>query len=87
MTTEETPDGKVVGVSMTHYLDKDRKIVQSGRVEGDKLIVRTPTDPQGKAVPWNDGVIGYYGQELLFVTHKAKTGDRFEAVSTTNCRS
>ena len=77
MTTEETPDGKVVGVSMTHYLDKDRKIVQSGRVEGDKLIVRTPTDPQGKAVPWKDGVIGYYGQELLFVTHKAKTGDRF----------
>jgi Transglutaminase-like superfamily len=77
MTTEETPAGKVVGVSMTHYLDKGRKVMQSGRVEGDKLIVRTPTDPDGKAVPWKDGVIGFYGQELLFQTHKAKAGDRF----------
>ena len=77
LTTDETPAGKVVGVSMTHYLDKDRKVVQSGRVEGDKLIVRTPSDPEGRAVPWKDGVIGYYGQELLFQTRKAKAGDRF----------
>ena len=77
LTTDETPAGKVVGVSMTHYLDKDRKVVQSGRVEGDKLIVRTPSDPGGRAVPWKDGVIGYYGQELLFQTRKAKAGDRF----------
>jgi hypothetical protein len=77
MTTDETPAGKVVGVSMTHYLDGDRKIVQSGQVEDDKLIVRTPKDPQGQAVPWKDGVIGYYGQELLFANHKVKPGDRF----------
>ncbi|MGH7172123.1 MAG: transglutaminase-like domain-containing protein [Gemmataceae bacterium] len=77
LTTDETPNGKVVGVSMTHYLDKDRKVVQSGRVEGDKLIVRTPSDPDGRAVPWKDGVIGFYGQELLFRTRKAKPGDRF----------
>ncbi len=66
MTTDETADGKVVGVSMTHYLDKGRKVVQSGRVEGDKLIVTTPSDPDGRAVPWKDGVIGFYGQELIF---------------------
>lgn len=77
MTTDETAEGKVVGVSMTHYLDKDRKVVQSGRVEGDKLLVRTPSDPDGRAVPWKDGVIGYYGQELLFQSRKAKPGDRF----------
>jgi hypothetical protein len=77
LTTDETPQGKVVGVSMTHYLDKDRKVVQSGRVEGDKLIVRTPTDPDGKAVPWKDGVIGYYGQEVLFRMRKVKPGDHF----------
>jgi hypothetical protein len=77
LATDETPEGKVVGVSMTHYLDKDRKVVQSGRVEGDKLIVRTPSDPDGRAVPWKDGVIGYYGQELLFQTRKVKPGDRF----------
>jgi transglutaminase-like putative cysteine protease len=62
---------------MTHYLDQGRKIVQSGRVEGDKLVVRTPTEPDGRAVPWKDGVIGLYGQEVLFKTHKIKAGDRF----------
>lgn len=77
LTTDETPEGKVVGVSMTHYLDKDRKVVQSGRVEGDKLIVRTPSDPDGRAVPWKEGVIGYYGQELLFRMRKVKPGDHF----------
>jgi hypothetical protein len=77
MSSDETADGKVIGVSTTHYLDGDRKIVQSGRVEGDKLIVRTPTDPKGQAVPWQDGVLGLYGQEMLFQTRKAKTGDRF----------
>ncbi len=77
MSTDETADGKVVGVSMTHYLDKGQKVEQTGRVENGKLIVRTPSDPEGKAVPWENDVIGYYGQELLFRTHKVKPGDRF----------
>ncbi|MHB1424440.1 MAG: transglutaminase-like domain-containing protein, partial [Gemmataceae bacterium] len=77
VTSDETEDGKVVGLSMTQYLDKDHKAVQSGKVEGAKLILRTPSDPQGKAVPWKDDVLGYYGQELLFKTRKAKPGDRF----------
>ncbi|HZV07537.1 MAG TPA: transglutaminase-like domain-containing protein [Gemmataceae bacterium] len=75
LATDETPEGKVVGVSMTHYLDKDRKVVQSGRVEGDKLIVQTPGGRQ--SVPWREGVIGYYAQERLFQDRKAKAGDRF----------
>jgi hypothetical protein len=77
MTSDETADGKVVGLSSIQYLDKDRKIVQTGQVEGDKLIVRTASDPDGKEVPWNDNVIGYYGQEVLFQAHKVKAGDRF----------
>jgi hypothetical protein len=78
LSTDETPEGKVVGVSMTQYLDQDRKIVQSGRVEGDKLIVRTPSDPDGRAVPWDkDSVLGYYAQERLFHERKVKPGDRF----------
>lgn len=76
-TSDETADGKVVGLSMTQYLDKDRKMVQSGRVQGNRLIVRTPSDPDGKAVPWNADAIGYYGQELLFQKRKVKAGDRF----------
>jgi hypothetical protein len=77
LTTDETSDGKVIGVSMTQYLDNDRKVVHSGRVEGDKLIVRIPNDPEEKAVPWREGVIGYYAQERLFQDRKVKPGDRF----------
>jgi hypothetical protein len=76
--TEETADGKVVGVSVTHYLDGGREITQTGRVEGNRLVVRTPGDPVGKALPWKAGVVGLYGQETFFQTHKAKPGDRFE---------
>jgi hypothetical protein len=76
-TTEETADGQVVGLSMTHYLPQGRQMIQSGRVQGDSLIVRTPTDPEGKPVPWKAGVIGQYGQEVLFQVHKVKPGDRF----------
>ncbi len=77
LTTDETPEGKVVGVSMTQFLDGDRKVVQSGRVEDGQLLVRTPQNPDGVSVPWKEGVIGYYGQEVLFATHKVKPGSRF----------
>jgi hypothetical protein len=80
LTSDELPDGKVTGVSMTHYLDKDQKIVQSGRVQGDKLLVKTPTHPDGQELPWKEGTIGFYGQEVLFATHKVKPGDRFRFI-------
>jgi transglutaminase-like putative cysteine protease len=76
MSTEETAQGKVVGVSVTQYLDRG-EATQRGRVEDGKLIVTTPTDPDGKALPWNDKVIGLYGQETLFRRHKVKPGDKF----------
>jgi transglutaminase-like putative cysteine protease len=80
LSSDETADGKVVGLAMTQYLDKDHKIEQSGRVEGDKFIVKTPSNPNGEALPWKEGTIGFYGQELLFQTHKVKAGDRFRFV-------
>jgi hypothetical protein len=80
VASDETDDGKVVGLSMTQYLAKDRKLEQNGRIEGDKFVVRTPSDPDGKAVPWNKDALGYYGQELLFQTHKAKPGERFRYI-------
>jgi transglutaminase-like putative cysteine protease len=77
LSTDETTEGKVVATSMTIDLDKDRKLEQSGRVENGKLIVRTPSDPDGKAAPWKDGIVGYYAQERLFQERKVKEGDRF----------
>jgi HPt (histidine-containing phosphotransfer) domain-containing protein len=73
---EETADGKVVGESITQFLDRG-EITQSGRVEGNQLIVRTPSDPDGRAVPWNEKVLGLYRQDRFFQDRKVKPGDRF----------
>jgi transglutaminase-like putative cysteine protease len=74
--TEETAEGKVVGVSFIQPVAAGQ-FVQTGRVEGDRLIVSTPSDPDGKAVPWNADVIGLYRQDHLFQDRKIKSGDRF----------
>jgi hypothetical protein len=75
--TEETADGKVVSETLTQFLDRGQ-ITQSGRVEGDQLVVRTPSDPGGRTVPWDDKVLGLYRQERLFQDRKVKPGDRFQ---------
>jgi len=73
---DETPTGQVVGLFLTHYLDQG-KVVQTGRVEGDELVVSTPTDSEGKRVPWDKRVLGLHRQQELFRERKVKPGDRF----------
>jgi hypothetical protein len=73
---EETPDGKVVRESLTQVLDRG-EITQSGSVEGDQLVIRTPSNRVGRAVPWNDKVLGLYRQERYFQDRKVKPGDHF----------
>jgi hypothetical protein len=75
-TTEETVEGKVVGVSFAQPLERGQ-FVLTGRVEGDRLVVGTPTDPAGKTVPWNPDVLGLYRQDHLCQDKKVKPGDRF----------
>jgi transglutaminase-like putative cysteine protease len=76
-TTLERPGGAVLAVTLTQYLDGGRKVTQSGRVEGDRLIVTTPGNPDGQAVPWDGKAMGLYQQELLLAQRKSKPGDRF----------
>ncbi len=75
--TEETADGKVLSLSFTQFIDPEHRITQEGRVEDGRLIVRTPTEPDGRAVPWDDNVLGLYRQERLFGERKVKPGDHF----------
>ncbi len=77
-STDETPAGKVVAVSLTQYLDKGKKLVQTGTVEGDKIVLRSPGDAAGKALPWDDNVLGAAKQESLFHDQKVKAGDKLE---------
>jgi hypothetical protein len=79
-STDETPEGKVVGTSLTQFLDKG-KAVQTGTVEGDELVVRTQGKRDSLRLPWNDKVLGLYRQERLFKDKKVKPGDRLTYLS------
>jgi hypothetical protein len=74
---DETAEGKVVGVSMTQFLDKG-KLTLAGEVRDGKLLVKSPNDPTGKAVPWNDDALGLYAQDRMYQQRKVKPGDRFD---------
>jgi hypothetical protein len=72
-TTDETPDGKVRGVSLTTYQDRG-KLVLIGQVAGDELVLRVNGAEQ--KVPWEDDVIGTQKQDRLLKEKKAKPGDK-----------
>jgi hypothetical protein len=76
-STDETADGKVVGLALTQFLDPDRRLTQEGRVQDGRLVVSTPSEPAGRAVDWDPNVVGLYGQERMFQERKARPGDRF----------
>jgi transglutaminase-like putative cysteine protease len=75
MVSDEKEDGKVLGLGFTLYLDKDAKLVTTGRVKGDKLVVKTNSSPRAVEVPWNDDCIGQYRQDRIYQDRKVKAGD------------
>lgn len=74
--SEETPEGKVLSLSMTQVLDKG-KMEQTAKVEGDKLVIKSGQGP-AKVVPWTDDVVGPYYAERLFKLKNVKPGDQLE---------
>jgi Transglutaminase-like superfamily len=77
---EETPDGKVVGVSMTQFAGAG-KLTQTGRVEDGQLLLRNSASADVRKTPWDDSVIGLVRQEHLFQQKKVKPGDKFSYAS------
>ncbi|HEV3258972.1 MAG TPA: transglutaminase domain-containing protein [Gemmataceae bacterium] len=76
--TDETADGKVVGVSMKQSLGKEQNLVMTGTVEGDELHVKVDGGQRlDKRKPWNDDVIGLYTELHIFQKRKVKPGDHF----------
>ena len=76
--TDETPEGKVLGISMRQFLGKQQQLVMTGTVEGDELHVRVEGGARlDKRIPWDKDVIGLYRQEHFFGDHKIKPGDTF----------
>jgi hypothetical protein len=74
--TDETPEGKVVGVSMTQFAGSG-KLTQTGRVEGDQLVIRSSAGGDVVKTPWDDSVLSLSRQDSLFQDRKVKPGDRF----------
>jgi transglutaminase-like putative cysteine protease len=75
---EETPAGKVVGVSMRQYQGGTTQLDLRGTVEGDHLHVQVDGGRRlDKRVAWSDQVVGLAGQERLFRERRVKPQDRF----------
>lgn len=75
--SEENTEGKVSSVTMTHFLDRDKRLTITGTVEGNHLHVKAADGRLDKRIGWNDRVIGLYRQERIFQERKVKPGDEF----------
>src|SRR5437660_1125301 len=74
--TDETEDGKVVGVSMKMH-QAGGALVLIGTLKDGKMHVDIAGGRIKRQLAWDDKVIGQYAQERLFQKKKAKPGNRF----------
>ena len=72
---EETPEGKVLSLSLVNRMGDGTRMASSATVEGDKLRIKTKGAE--RTVPWDDANLGLYAQEQVFARREAKAGDRF----------
>jgi len=75
--TEETPDGKVVGVFMRQGQEGGRQLVLAGSLEDGRMHVRIDDGRIDRRLRWSDDVVGLYRLEHLFQERKPKPDDRW----------
>jgi transglutaminase-like putative cysteine protease len=76
--TDETPDGKVLGVFMRQGLGKQQTMELIGVVNGKTLDVTVRGQYNlEREIPWPEGVIGMTGEHNLIRTRKPKPGESF----------
>jgi len=77
--TEETLEGKVVGVFMRQGLGQEQTLVMTGTVVGDKLQVKVEGQVKNERdIPWNGKIIGLIGEQQFLKNQKARPGDAFD---------
>ena len=79
--TYETPDGKVVGVFLKHFLGKAKTLEITGIVDGGVLRLTQDKTKSIKPAPWNPDVIGLARQQRLLQERGIKPGDQFTYLS------
>ncbi len=75
--TEETTDGKVIGVFMRQGQEGGRQLVLSGSLEEGRMHVRIDDGRIDRRLRWSDDVVGLYRLEHLFQERKPKPDDRW----------
>jgi hypothetical protein len=78
---DETPAGKVLGVSFHQQLGRDRKLTKAGPVANGQLRLILDGKQLLKPIPWDDRVVGLHRQLRLFQEKKVKPGDSFDYLS------
>jgi transglutaminase-like putative cysteine protease len=75
--TEETPEGKVVGVFMRQFHERDLRLDLAGTLEGDRMHVLIDNGRIERRLRWNPEVVGLHRRQHLFEEKKPKPGDSF----------
>ncbi len=75
--TEETADGKVVGVFMRQGQEGGRQLVLTGSLEEGRMHVRIDDGRIDRRLRWSDEVVGLYRLDRLFQERKPKPEDRW----------
>ena len=85
--TLETTDGKILATRMAQGLGSEQKLILTGEVKDNALIVKIEglngdaskeknTDVQ--TIPWPTGVLGVAGEATMLQDRKPKPGDTFD---------
>jgi transglutaminase-like putative cysteine protease len=75
--TEETPEGRVLGVFLRQGQEGGRQLILVGAVEEGRLHVRVDGGRIERRLPWSADVVGWYGREHLFQKRRPEAGQRF----------
>lgn len=90
--TLETTDGQILATRMAQGLGSEQKLILTGQVQENKLIVTIaglngdptakPTDdakkPDVQTIPWPAGVLGVAGEANMLQDRKPKPGETFD---------
>jgi hypothetical protein len=75
--TDETSDGRVVGVFMKQSQDRGQQLTVTGTVEGDRLHVLVDGGRIERQLRWSEDVIGLAAQERLLTERRPKKDEQF----------
>jgi hypothetical protein len=81
IVNDETDRGRLLSLSVTHEIAKDKQVTLSGEVKDGALLFRSSLDENVHKLPFDNNAVGMYRQDVVFQKRKAKAGDRFKVVS------